>query len=86
MFRRLILGMTVVTACSASLMLPAVAQEAAYPNKPIRLIVPVPPGGAADAMARLVADHLQTKWGQPVTVDNKPGEGSAVGLGLMARS
>lgn len=86
MFRRLFLGMTVVTACSASLTLSAVAQEAAYPNKPIRLIVPVPPGGAADAMARLVADHLQTKWGQPVTVDNKPGAGSAVGLGLLARS
>lgn len=86
MFRRLFLGMTVVTACSASLTLPAVAQEAAYPNKPIRLIVPVPPGGAADAMARLVADHLQTKWGQPVTVDNKPGAGSAVGLGLLAKS
>lgn len=86
MFRRLFLGMTVVTACSASLTLPAVARRLPTPNKPIRLIVPVPPGGAADAMARLVADHLQTKWGQPVTVDNKPGAGSAVGLGLLARS
>jgi tripartite-type tricarboxylate transporter receptor subunit TctC len=65
----------------------AQAQDAAYyPNKPIRLIVPVPPGGAADAMARLVAEHLQSKWGQPVTVDNKPGAGSALGLGLLASS
>lgn len=67
---------------------PAVqAQDAAsFPNKPIRLIVPVPPGGAADAMARLVADHLQAKWGQPVMVDNKPGAASAVGLGLLAKA
>ena len=62
------------------------AQEAAFPNKPIRLIVPVPPGGAADGMARLVADHLQAKWGQPVLVDNKPGAASAVGLGLLAKA
>jgi tripartite-type tricarboxylate transporter receptor subunit TctC len=65
----------------------AQAQDAAsFPNKPIRLIVPVPPGGAADAMARLVADHLQAKWGQPVLVDNKPGAASAVGLGLLAKA
>jgi tripartite-type tricarboxylate transporter receptor subunit TctC len=68
--------------CSLALLMAsqAVAQDAStYPNKPVRLIVPVPPGGAADAMARLVAEHLQSKWGQPVTVDNKPGAGSAVG-------
>ena len=63
------------------------AQDAAsYPNKPIRLIVPVPPGGAADGMARLVADHLQAKWGQPVLVDNKPGAASAIGLGLLSKA
>ncbi len=65
----------------------AQAQDAAsYPNKPIRLIVPVPPGGAADGMARLVADHLQAKWGQPVLVDNKPGAASAIGLGLLSKA
>ena len=63
------------------------AQDAvSYPNKPIRLIVPVPPGGAADGMARLVADHLQAKWGQPVLVDNKPGAASAIGLGLLSKA
>ena len=83
--------MMLATLAGAALLLSlggqAVAQDAAsnYPNKPVRLIVPVPPGGAADGMARLVAEHLQSKWGQPVTVDNKPGAGSAVGLGLLAR-
>jgi tripartite-type tricarboxylate transporter receptor subunit TctC len=64
----------------------AQAQEASYPNKSIRIIVPVPPGGAADGMARLVADHLQAKWGQPVVVDSRPGAGAAVGLALLAKS
>ena len=72
---------------SLGLSVAAQAQDAAsYPNKPIRLIVPVPPGGAADGMARLVADHLQAKWGQPVLVDNKPGAASAIGLGLLSKA
>jgi tripartite-type tricarboxylate transporter receptor subunit TctC len=72
---------------SLGLSFAAQAQDAAsYPNKPIRLIVPVPPGGAADGMARLVADHLQAKWGQPVLVDNKPGAASAIGLGLLSKA
>ncbi len=85
--KRVMLAAMATAALLLSLGSTAVAQDAAsnYPNKPIRLIVPVPPGGAADGMARLVAEHLQSKWGQPVTVDNKPGAGSAVGLGLLAR-
>ena len=62
------------------------AQDSNYPNRPIRIIVPVPPGGAADGMARLLAEHLQSRWGQAVVVDNKPGAGSAVGMALLAKS
>ena len=53
------------------------AQTQKWPDKPIRLIVPAPPGGIADAVARLLAEQLRATLGQPVLVDNKPG-GSAV--------
>ncbi|MFG5776027.1 Bug family tripartite tricarboxylate transporter substrate binding protein [Comamonas sp. J-3] len=56
---------------------PALAQPQDWPTKPIRLVVPAPPGGISDNVARLVAEHLQANLGQPVIVDNKPG-GSAV--------
>jgi len=64
---------------------PAVAQ-ADYPSKPVKFIVPVPPGGAADTMARMVASHLQAKLGQPFVVENKPGAGSSVGMDLVAKA
>jgi tripartite-type tricarboxylate transporter receptor subunit TctC len=64
----------------------ASAQTADYPTKPIKFVVPVPPGGAADAMARMVAEHLQTKWGQPVVVENKPGAGSSLGMDAVAKA
>ncbi|MDR6889816.1 MULTISPECIES: Bug family tripartite tricarboxylate transporter substrate binding protein [Variovorax] len=66
----------------------AQAQPAApaYPSKPIKFVVPVPAGGAADVMARMIATHLQTKWGQAVVVDNKPGAGSSVGMAVVAKA
>lgn len=73
-------------AMASVFVLPSMAQDASYPNKAIRLVVPVPPGGAADSMARLVAEHLQTKWGQAVVVDNRPGAGSSVGMALVAKA
>ena len=64
----------------------ATAQAADYPNKPVKFVVPVPPGGAADMMARMVAAHLQAKFGQPFVVDNKPGAGSSLGMDLVAKA
>ncbi|HSI56248.1 MAG TPA: tripartite tricarboxylate transporter substrate binding protein [Ideonella sp.] len=58
----------------------------AYPNKPIKFVVPVPPGGAADVMSRMIAEHLQARWGQPVVVENRPGAGSSIGMDLVAKA
>jgi tripartite-type tricarboxylate transporter receptor subunit TctC len=64
----------------------AQAQTSSYPNKAIKFIVPVPPGGAADVMSRMVAEHLQNKWGQTVVVENKPGAGSSLGMDAVAKA
>jgi tripartite-type tricarboxylate transporter receptor subunit TctC len=60
----------------------ATAQDAAktaYPDRPIRLIVPYPPGGPTDVMGRLISQTLSNSLGQPVYVDNRPGAGSTLG-------
>ena len=57
-----------------------------YPSKPVKFIVPVPPGGAADVMARMIGDHLTTKLGQPFVVENRPGAGSSIGMQAVAKA
>mgnify|MGYP000240439060 FL=1 len=71
----------------ATLVTPVVhAQTAAYPTKPIRLIVPFAPGGAADQTARLISDPMSKELGQPIIVENKPGGGATVGAALVVSS
>jgi tripartite-type tricarboxylate transporter receptor subunit TctC len=65
---------------------PAFAAEADYPNRPIRLIVPYPPGGGTDPPARLIAAWFSEKFGQNVVVDNRPGAGAVVGHSLGAQA
>jgi tripartite-type tricarboxylate transporter receptor subunit TctC len=60
------------------------AQE--YPSKPIRFIVPFAPGSATDALARILGQKMTEMWGQPVLVENRPGAGSVVGTGVVAKS
>ena len=64
----------------------ALAADAAYPSRPIRLIVPYPPAGTTDFVAREMANHLSQSFGQPVVIDNRPGGGTLLGLTLGARA
>src|SRR5690606_13358226 len=57
-----------------------------YPRSPVNLVVPFPAGGATDALARYLADGLSRKWGQPVTVDNRPGGGGLIGAQAIERA
>lgn len=59
---------------------------AAYPEKPVRWIVPFPPGGAMDSIARSVGEHLQKRFNQPVVIENKPGAGGNLGVDAVAKA
>jgi len=62
------------------------ALAADYPNKPVTLVVPYPPGGATDVIARLIAEKLPAEWGQQVVVNNRPGAGTTVAAESVARA
>jgi tripartite-type tricarboxylate transporter receptor subunit TctC len=69
---------------AASILATAGAAAQSYPTKPIRMIVPYPPGGANDLLARLVGDHLYRAWGQPVVIENRPGASGNIGAAYVA--
>lgn len=65
---------------------PAAGADAAFPDKPVRIIVPQTPGGASDVLARIIGQKLTAKWGQPVVVENHAGAGGNVGMELVVRA
>jgi tripartite-type tricarboxylate transporter receptor subunit TctC len=77
----------ILTAAAAALLVflvPALAQD--YPNRPVRLVVPFPPGGINDIVARVVAQHLGERLGKQVIVDNRGGAGGIVGSEIVANA
>jgi len=82
--RRVVLGATLAAACGAGVARPAAAQ--AYPSRPIRIIVPLPPGATADTLPRLIGEKLTAKWGQPVIIENRPGAAQNLGAEMVAKA
>jgi len=69
-----------LAACSGAM------AQTAYPSKPVTLVVPFPPGGALDIVARALADEMRKHLGQPVIVENRAGAGGTLGSGVVARA
>jgi tripartite-type tricarboxylate transporter receptor subunit TctC len=78
---------SMLRAVPAIALLPAVARaQAAFPDRPVRYVVPFPPGGLTDIMARLVGQKLSDIWGKPVVVENRAGGNALIGADAVAKS
>lgn len=82
--RRRSFGLGAAAFALAAGQFPAAAQ--AWPSRPIRVILPVPPGGGTDIIGRIVAPHLSERLGQPVVIENRQGGGMTIGTNLVAKA
>lgn len=82
--RRVALGGALALAAAA--LMPSLAAAQSFPTKPIRIVVPFPPGGSTDLLARRIGEKLAAVWGQPVVVDNRAGAGGTLGADYVAKS
>jgi len=79
-------GLLIVAAALLAPAPHALAQEAPFPSRPLRIIVPFTPGSVTDVMGRSVSDKLAANLGQPVVVENRPGAGGTIGIAQVAKS
>jgi tripartite-type tricarboxylate transporter receptor subunit TctC len=79
-----VINRALYASCALLLSIHAYAQS--YPVKPVRIVVPFPPGGTSDILARTLGQKLAEEWGQQVVVDNRPGAGANIGAENVARS
>jgi len=78
---------TLLTSIALAILLaPALATGQAYPTKPIRVVVPFPPGGTSDIIGRMLGQKLSEAWKQPVIMDNRAGVAGSIGAGIAAKS
>ena len=80
------MGLFLLASVLASPNLVTAQSAQTYPNKPIKMVVTFPPGGAPDILARIISEKINPAWAQPVIIDNKPGAGGNIGAEAVARS
>lgn len=84
--RRLILGAAMTGSCGLAARAQSGASAGDWPSRPLRMIIPFPPGGSIDVTARIYADQLQQRLGQGIVVENRPGAGGTIGMDAIAKA
>lgn len=79
-------AMLVVESAAAAVQTTSPALAQSYPSRPIRWVVPLGPGGAADTLVRIIGQKLSEQWGKPVVIDNRPGANGIIGTNIVAKS